>query len=295
MIYKLAIGAIASVVFSLLIGVIELPGVSDPSLHFEDVRLANGVRLRVAQQGASNGPAVLMLHGYPDSWYSFSRVLPLLPSNLRVIVPDQRGFGDSDRPADPSGYTIDTFARDAIQLMDALHVPRATVVGHSMGSFIARRVAELAKDRVTSLLLIGSATHAHNAVVKEFKDAVDAMPVIEAAFVREFQISTAARPMPAEFIDQVVRESLKCPPFVWKAALASLYSFEPSSEPLRVPTLVLGGEKDGLFSRAEQEALKTIIPGAAVQIYPGIGHSLQWDDPQLFVEQLTKFIAPSML
>ena len=88
---------------------------------FGDAQLPGGVRMHYAQQGPPTGPAVLMLHGYADSWFSFSRVLPLMPADLRIIVPDQRGHGSSDRPR--SGYGMDEFAEDAIQLMDALDVP----------------------------------------------------------------------------------------------------------------------------------------------------------------------------
>jgi non-heme chloroperoxidase len=63
-------------------------------LRFAKHRLPSG--LHVAEQGPADGRAVLMLHGYSDSWVSYSRILPLLPTNWHVIVPDQRGHGDSD-------------------------------------------------------------------------------------------------------------------------------------------------------------------------------------------------------
>ena len=66
------------------------------SLHY--VRLSNGVTLHFAAQGPQTGPALVMLHGFTDSWFSFSRVLPLLPDDMRVIAPDTRGHGDSERP-----------------------------------------------------------------------------------------------------------------------------------------------------------------------------------------------------
>ncbi len=125
--------------------------------------LANGVRLNYVHSGPREGPAVIMLHGITDSAFSFSRVLPLLPPELRVIVIDQRGHGDSDRPAD--GYTMDDFAGDVLGLMDVLGIARATLVGHSMGSFVARRAAERAPERVTRLVLLGTALTPMNATV----------------------------------------------------------------------------------------------------------------------------------
>src|SRR5262245_57413686 len=89
-----------------------------PLISFADVTLPSGVRLHCAQQGPPSGSAVILLHGYSDSSFSFSRVMPLLPPELRVIAPDFRGHGDSDRPA--SGYRIDDLASDVLQLMDEL-------------------------------------------------------------------------------------------------------------------------------------------------------------------------------
>ena len=75
-----------------------------PTLHFDDVRLPNGVRMHFAQQGPQTGPALLLLHGFTDSWFSFSRVLPLFRPELRVVAPDLRGHGESTRvPASETG------------------------------------------------------------------------------------------------------------------------------------------------------------------------------------------------
>ena len=67
--------------------------------RFADVRLSTGVRLRYAEAGDPAAPPVILLHGYTDSWFSWSRVLPPLAARHRVYALDQRGHGDSDRPA----------------------------------------------------------------------------------------------------------------------------------------------------------------------------------------------------
>src|SRR5262245_5888531 len=99
-----------------------------PLMTFADVRLSNGVRLHYAQQGPQSGPAIVLLHGYSDSSFSFSRVMPLLPRERRVIALDLRGHGGSDRPL--TGYRITEMADDVIQAMDALRIPTAVIVGH---------------------------------------------------------------------------------------------------------------------------------------------------------------------
>src|SRR5690349_5131575 len=78
------------------------------AVAFDTVRLSTGVRLHLAERGDASGPAVIMLHGLSDTWYSFSRIMPLLPARVHAIAIDQRGHGDSDRPA--SGYAMRTLA-----------------------------------------------------------------------------------------------------------------------------------------------------------------------------------------
>jgi pimeloyl-ACP methyl ester carboxylesterase len=107
-------------------------------LRFAKHRLPSGLCLHFAEKGSRDSQAFLMLHGYADSWFSYSRILPLLPATVRAVVPDQRGHGGSNRPLD--GYVPDDFADDAIQLLDELDINRVVVVGHSMGSFIARNM-----------------------------------------------------------------------------------------------------------------------------------------------------------
>jgi len=112
--------------------------------------LRTGLRLHYAEYGNPDGEPVVFLHGWPDSWFSFSRVMPLLPESIRAVAVDQRGFGDSDRPE--SGYAIPEMGTDLIAFLDALGIKRATLVGHSFGSFIARQVAIAQPQRVAERL-----------------------------------------------------------------------------------------------------------------------------------------------
>jgi pimeloyl-ACP methyl ester carboxylesterase len=260
-------------------------------LRFVKHRLPSGLGLHVAEQGPEDGRAMLMLHGYSDSWVSYSRLLPLLPADWRVIVPDQRGHGESDRPMD--GYAPADLAGDAIQLMDGLGIAEAALVGHSMGSFIARAVAARAPQRVERLVLVGSAATALNAVTQDLLLEVEALddPIGE-DFIRAFQASTIHRPVPAAFFERIVAESLKLPARVWKAALSGLLAADPAPDLTRIrcPVLILGGDRDGVFSREEQEYLATRIPGAILKISPEIGHDPQWEAPDEVALDLLAFL-----
>jgi non-heme chloroperoxidase len=260
-------------------------------LRFAKHRLPSGLCLQFAEKGSRDSQAVLMLHGYADSWFSYSRILPLLPATVRAVVPDQRGHGGSDRPLD--GYAPDDFAEDALQLLDTLGIERAVVVGHSMGSFIARRIAVKAPERVERLVLIGSAITAHNEATRQLLKEVETLAdPVEADFVRAFQSSTIHRPLPADFFEQIVAESLQVPARVWQAALSGLLAadFTADFALIRCPVLILGGDRDGVFPRAEQEHLATSIPGATLKISPDIGHDPQWEAPDDVASDLLAFL-----
>ena len=192
------------------------------------VRLSTGVALHVTERGAPDGEPVLFLHGYTDSWFSFSTVLDRLPLTIRAIVPSQRGHGDSERPE--CCYRPADFAADAVALLDALGVKRATVVGHSMGSFVAQRVAIDAPGRVTRLVLVGSGATVRTPPVLDFQQSVRKLTdPISPAFVRDFQHSGIARPVPAAFMNRVVSESEKLPARLWRDVLDRLIADERKS------------------------------------------------------------------
>ncbi|MGH7586774.1 MAG: alpha/beta fold hydrolase [Gemmatimonadales bacterium] len=129
------------------------PAADPPS--FAEVQLSTGIRLRYAVQGDPEGRPVILLHGVTDSWFSWSRILPLLPSAWRVYALDQRGLGGTSAPG--SGYGLPALADDVVAFLDAKGIERATVIGHSMGSLVAQHVAAGAPERVSRLVLVDAA------------------------------------------------------------------------------------------------------------------------------------------
>jgi pimeloyl-ACP methyl ester carboxylesterase len=113
----------------------------------------DGVTLSVQDEG--DGPAVLLLHGFPDSSLLWRNQVPaLLGAGLRVIAPDLRGFGESDRPERVEDYGVGHSVRDAIAVLDALGVERVRVVGHDFGAVVAWLLAVSAPDRVERLVAL---------------------------------------------------------------------------------------------------------------------------------------------
>lgn len=263
------------------------------ALRFAEVPLRTGLRLHYAEQGDPAGPAILFLHGYSDSWFSFSRILPLLSPSYHAFAISLRGHGDSDKP--DCCYTVDDYAADVLAFMDALDIDRATLVGHSGGTLIAPRVALSDPHRVTHLVLIGSAIMgAHNGVVAELAEAVDALnDPVPPDFVREFQESTIFQPVPDEFLETVVAESLKLPAHVWRGYMEGVILTPDHTTrllELNVPTLIIWGEQDALFLRPEQDRLERAIRNATLRIYPETGHTPHWERPEQVVRDLEEFV-----
>ncbi len=174
------------------------------------VQLATGPRVNCVRSGDPSREPVILIHGWPDAWFSYSRVMPLLPDALHAVAFDQRGFGDSDRPQ--SGYSIPEMAADVIALLDALALDRVTLVGHSFGSFVARQAAIAHPERVKTLVLIGTGFAASNQVTRDLQKSLRDLPdPIPVEFAREFAQSTVYTPVPSEFLERMVAASLKLP------------------------------------------------------------------------------------
>jgi epoxide hydrolase 4 len=112
------------------------------------------VSLFVVQAGPKDGAPVLLLHGFPEFWYAWVRQADLLAkSGFRVIVPDQRGYGRSEKPPDVEDYDFDKIAGDAAGLIAALGHERACVAAHDWGGGIAWQLAILRPERVAKLVI----------------------------------------------------------------------------------------------------------------------------------------------
>lgn len=256
------------------------------------IPLATGVQLNVVVAGDASAPPLLLLHGVTDSSFSWSRVLPALAARFRVIAPDQRGHGDSEKPLD--GYRPSELAGDAAALLDALGVERAGVVGHSMGTFVGQQLAFAAPQRVTRLALIGGGPTVDIPALHELMAALDTFAdVVPLEFTREFQAGTVALPLPEGFLDRVVAESAKLPARVWRALFAGMLAERepPELAKLELPIFVLGGEQDLMFPADAQRALARRQRAARVKLWPEAGHSAQWELPDEVARELLGFFA----
>jgi non-heme chloroperoxidase len=257
----------------------------------KDVTLSSGITLEYVRRGDTSGVPVIFVHGVTDSWRSFEWMLPSLPPAINAYAISVRGHGGSDRPA--QGYDTHDFARDVDGFMDRLSIPSAVVVGHSMGSGIALRLALDYPSRTRALVLIGGmAAWGANPAVREVAATVAGFTgPIDPAFVRDFQLSTVATDVPA-IIKVAVEESLRVPLRVWKDAFAGILQSDVSRELPRitVPTLVMWGGKETFATFSEQKELARGIQGARLLVYEHAGHALHWDEPRRVARDIAAFV-----
>ena len=116
----------------------------DSPFQFERFE-TNGVELRCAVEGS--GPLVIMVHGFPELWYSWRhQIQPIADAGFRVVAPDVRGYGESDKPHEIAAYDMTSLTGDVVGLIDALGEDQAILVGHDWGAPICWNTAALHPD-----------------------------------------------------------------------------------------------------------------------------------------------------
>ena len=273
---------------------------------------ANGLRIHYVAQG--QGYPLILLHGWPQTWSCWRKVIGPLARRFRVIAPDLRGFGDTDKPE--AGYGIRTLAGDVAGLAAALGVERATLVGHDLGGGIAFRAALDYPELVERLVIVNMGypvaraqqvpdqarlleswyvyfvlipglperlvRHEVGAFLGYFLDRwthrKDARTPEEVAeLVRAFQQPGALR---GGFSHYRARYSEDVA--VWQAAAART---------VPQPTLVLWGERDPVVPPQRSDGMHRYIPNIRFRFIPDAGHFPQEETPEVVVREVEAFLA----
>ncbi len=115
----------------------------------------NGIRLHVVQSGPVDGPLVILLHGFPEFWYGWSKQIPALAAaGYRVWAPDQRGYNLSDKPKGIDAYTLDRLAADILGLIDASGRDKVFLIGHDWGAAVTWWTALKYPERLTKIAVL---------------------------------------------------------------------------------------------------------------------------------------------
>jgi non-heme chloroperoxidase len=257
------------------------------------IHLSTGVTVPYVEQADPSGIPVLLLHGYSDSSVSYDLMLPHLPDSLHAYAYTQRGHADADKPA--AGYRVDDYVADVAAFMDAMGIDAAVIVGHSGGSYTAQRFALDHPARTLGVVLIGTFRAFHdNTAILGLRDEVSGFSdPVDPAFVREFQESCVAQPVPADFMEAIVAGSRQVPARVWKDYLEGLIVADVPTESgtIVAPTLIQWGDRDAFCPRSDQDALLAAIPRSRLSTYEGTGHCPHWEQPTRAAAEIAAFAA----
>ena len=281
---------------------------------------ANGVRLHVAEAGT--GPLVLLLHGFPEFWWSWRhQLVGLAEAGYRAVAPDLRGYGASDKP--PRGYDAYTLAGDVAGLVRALGERDAMIVGHDWGGLLAWNVGTL-HPRVVRRLVVLDAPHPRrmrSALLTDPRGQLRASRYMFAFQTPRYAESLLTRDgeyvaglfrswagprwqLTEDYRDAVARsaEALRIPSAAHSALeyyrWAVRSAWRPDglkyarllAEPVTAPTLQLHGQLDGcLLPRTAQGSGRYVAAAYEWRLLDGIGHFPHEEEPDLVTGELLRW------
>lgn len=260
-----------------------------------------GRAVYVEQSGT--GDALLLIHGFGGSTYSWRRVIPDLAGPRRVVAVDLSGFGWTERVADPAAYTLAAQERLLLGVLDALGIARADVAGHSYGGGVALWLAARHPERVRSLVLVDSTLPSYGVErrsnVARSRTAVSAF-LRGVALRRGFVRSALERSF---FDDALVTDELVGEYLARLRVEGAVDAYRgltlPSSEPrpeidlttVGQPTLVVWGADDELLPLRWGEQAAAEMPHARLVVLERCGHIPMEERPEEFVAAVVPFLA----
>ena len=266
---------------------------------------------RVAYQDAGDGETLLLIHGMAGSSATWRDVIPALATNYRVIAPDLLGHGESDKPR--GDYSLGAFAASLRDLLDALGIARATIIGQSLGGGIAMQFAYQHRDRCERVVLIGSGglgpdlswtLRLLSAPGAELILPVIAPPqVLSAGNKIKSLLSSAGvqSPRGAELWSAYSSLSDRDTRNAFLRTLRSVVDYRGQAVSAlsklhltaQMPVMFVWGDKDKIIPVAHGYAAHEALPGSRLEIMPGLGHFPHVEAPAAVVELLEDFIATS--
>jgi pimeloyl-ACP methyl ester carboxylesterase len=288
------------------------------------IALATGVTLNVALGGREDAEPIVFLHGFPESHRTWREVAPALARDFRVIAPDQRGFGASDKPAGVENYRADRVVEDLIALADALGLGRFTLVGHDWGGAIAWLAALRHPDRIARLVIVNAphplvfqksliedaAQRAASQYISAFRN-----PAIEqgiaAMGLESFFAKTFASHADISRLSAAEKQAYLAD---WSApgALTAMLNWYRASEivvpapgeeveapawtqtpfpSIAVPTLVIWALKDVALLPVQLAGLAALVDDLRIVTVAEAGHFVPWEEPEPVIAAIRDFMA----
>jgi pimeloyl-ACP methyl ester carboxylesterase len=282
----------------------ELPGVEH---RFVEV---DGLRIHVAEAG--EGDPVVLLHGWPQNWWEWRRLIPLLADRYRVICLDTRGSGWSDAPK--GGYDKETMARDVIGVLDRLGLDHVRMIGHDVGGYLGFLICLRAPDRVVRYVSLNTghpfvrpSLAALGTTWRFWYWPINGAPVVGPFLIRHAFFRSLRRWFTAERAgwspeDEAIFIEQWAEPARALAASKTYRTYLLVDSPrvllgsyrrtrLAVPTLMLHGAEDSVLREPFLRGFEAYADDMSLELVPGAGHFIAEERPDLVAERALAFFA----
>ena len=292
--------------------------------EFRRISLSTGVTLNVALAGDPASPAVILLHGFPESHRTWREVAPRLQDCFHLIMPDQRGFAGSDLPQDADAYRTDLLVDEIFALADALGIEEFALVGHDWGGAITWAAALRNDPRLTRLAIVNAP---HPVVFQKslienadqraasqyitaflapgFEKTVEVMgfdAFFEKTFARHVDIGLIPEGEKRQYIADWSQSGAFNAMLNWYRGSRVIVPPPGATVPLpewllgafpkvKVPTLVIWGMKDVALLPLQLEGLDELIEDLTVVRLPDVGHFAPWEAGDEVAAALEPFLA----
>lgn len=291
--------------------------------EFRRVGLSTGVTLNVGFAGPEDAPAVILLHGFPESHRTWREVAPRLEDKFRLIMPDQRGFAGSDMPQDVSEYSADKLIGDIFALADTLGLESFALVGHDWGGAIAWPAALRNDPRLTRLAIV----NAPHPLIFQKSLIEDADQRAASQYITWFRTPGADKAIEAMGLDVFFDKTMgshvdltKLPEAErqqyladWSqpGALKAMLNWYRGSKlvvpppgvtvpvpdwvlgafpSIKVPTLVIWGMNDTALLPIQLDGLDRLVDDLTVVRLPGVSHFAPWEAGEQVAAALRDFL-----
>jgi pimeloyl-ACP methyl ester carboxylesterase len=273
----------------------------------------DGIQLHAVVAGPEDGPLALLLHGFPECWYSWRHQIPVLAqAGYRVVVPDQRGYNLSDKPRGAHHYQIDYLTADVLALIRSQGRERAVVIAHDWGGFVAWRLA-MDVPEVIEKLVIMNAPHPvalAKALRSDWSQRLKSwymfffqipwlpealLTLSPMASARLFFRRTAVRRDAFSDDDLAVLASALARPGAMGCMIdwyRASFRFRAAKKvrPAEAPTLLIWAEDDVALGMPLTHGLEKWVPNLEIHYIPRCGHWVQNEAPEEVNERLMAFL-----
>jgi pimeloyl-ACP methyl ester carboxylesterase len=283
---------------------------------------ANSIELHTAESGSAHQPVMILLHGFPEFWFSWRHVMPVIAGHFHVFAPDLRGYNLSSKPQAVEHYSIRVLVTDVVQFMQAVSPKPVILVGHDWGGAIAWAVAATHPQLLRKLIIL-NAPHPSTFVrdlflnpqqqtASQYMHQLRSESAEQSLSARNFEGLRRMMGVEGSWTESETAEYLKA----WSqpgsfTAMLNYYramrvvppdfsvgepprshvptdAVVPSIEIL-VPTLVVWGERDHALLPSLLDGLDRYVPQLTIQRMPGATHWVQQDAPAEVAEAIIRF------